>query len=436
MAAPTLSPVQKSPTFILPETGSMGVASNVDVYTVGIYVDTASDLYDANFISGAADQVRYVYRSLGGDVLDIELTEKNVCHAYETAVLEYSYLVNLWQSKNALGSALGAATASFDHDGQITSANSGSNYALKYPKWDFKFARRVSRRYSTEAGVGGDVTFFSASIPLTPGKQSYDLQLYISASAMSGNVEFADLLGTNRIEVKRVYYKSPHQMWRFFGYYGGLNAVGNLSNYGMYADDSTFEVIPPWQNKLQAMAYEDAIWTRNSHHQYDLKNNRLRLYPAPTVASPDNLWIEFIIPSDVWSEDANATDAAVTGAGSAGSVDGVNNINTIPFSNLPFNSINGQGKHWIRRYALAECKGMLAQIRGKLVSGIPIPNETVQLNHAELMDQSISEKEALREELKQVLEDTLYRNLAKYESEMTDNTDNVIQKVPIGIFVG
>jgi hypothetical protein len=51
-------------------------------------------------------------------------------------------------------------------------------------------------------------------------------------------------------------------MWRFYGYYGGFSVVGNLRTYGQYADDSTFEIVPTWQNKLQAMAYEDALWTR------------------------------------------------------------------------------------------------------------------------------------------------------------------------------
>ena len=44
----------------------------------------------------------------------------------------------------------------------------------------------------------------------------------------------------------------------------------------MYSDDSTFEVIPAWQNKLQAMAYEDAIYTRNSHYAYEIKNNKMK----------------------------------------------------------------------------------------------------------------------------------------------------------------
>ena len=64
-------------------------------------------------------------------------------------------------------------------------------------------------------------------------------------------------------------------MWRFYGYYGGLNVVGNLHQYGQFADDSSFDLVPAWQNKLQAMAYEDAIYTRNSHYSYEIKNNNL-----------------------------------------------------------------------------------------------------------------------------------------------------------------
>ena len=63
-------------------------------------------------------------------------------------------------------------------------------------------------------------------------------------------------------------------------HYGGLNVVGNLSNYGQFSDDSTFQLVPAWQNKAQAMAFEDAIYTRMSQYSYELKNNKLRLYPT------------------------------------------------------------------------------------------------------------------------------------------------------------
>ena len=87
-----------------------------------------------------------------------------------------------------------------------------------------------------------------------------------------------EALNNKRIEIRRVYYKSNAAMWRFYGYYGGLNVVGNLNTYGQYSDDSTFEIVPTWQNKSQAMAYEDSIYTRASHYSYEIRDNYLKTY--------------------------------------------------------------------------------------------------------------------------------------------------------------
>ena len=91
-------------------------------------------------------------------------------------------------------------------------------------------------------------------------------------------MDAGDTVGNNKITVRKVYYKTPQAMWRFYGYYGGLNTVGNLSNYGQFADDSTFEIIPTWQNKLQARGFEDSLYTRMSHFSYEVKNNNLRIF--------------------------------------------------------------------------------------------------------------------------------------------------------------
>ena len=105
MAVPTLTPSSEISAARLPETGSFTGAkgaTKVANYPYGIYADSSSDLYDLNFVSGAVDQVNYTFRKLGGDVLDIELKEESVYAAYEEACLEYSYLVNIHQSKNIL----------------------------------------------------------------------------------------------------------------------------------------------------------------------------------------------------------------------------------------------------------------------------------------------------------------------------------------------
>ena len=200
-----------------------------------------------------------------------------------------------------------------------------------------------------------------------------------------------------------------------------------MANYGQYADDSTFQLIPVWQNKAQAMAFEDAIYTRNSHYSFELDNNHLRIFPIPQnpdSVSPKYFHFDFRIVEDAWAE----------GSGSA-CVNGINNMNTIPFANIPYTSINSIGKQWIRRFALALCKETLGQVRSKFAS-VPIPGESVTLNGPALISEGREEQNSLRDELKETLDQLTYQALAAKDSEISDNVNNVNKNVPKGIFVG
>lgn len=428
MATPTLTPISQTSTVVLPSTGSLTVASASTNYPYAVYVDTSSDLYDANFVTGAVEQVAFTFRKLGGDILDIELDEKNIYAAYEESVLEYSYIVNIHQSKNILHSSLGAQTGTFDSDGQRTDANSDSNVETKYPKFKFGYNKRVMDHASTQAGIGGTEPIYSASFETSQDQQDYDLQEIIySASIDSDNADYPyyNKVGRNKITIRRVYYKTPHSMWRFYGYYGGMNAVGNLSTYGMYADDSTFEVIPPWHNKLQAMSYEDAIYTRNSHYSYEIKNNSLRIHPIPTSVSPTSVWIEFTAHQEPWEEQFDRLDG----------VDGVNNMNTLPLANIPYKNINSIGKQWIRRFALSLAKETLGQVRSKF-GQIPIPGSQVQLNGDKLITEAREEQKSLREELQKVLDELTYEKITEIQKNMVKNTQETVQSYPYFIYQG
>ena len=419
MSLPTLTPASTLSAVVLPVTGTAGNVNSAVPYK--IYSDETSPLYSSEFISGAVDQVSYVYKKLGGDVLDLEITEGNVYAAYEEAVLEYSYLINLHQATNILSDALGNTTGSFNSKGNIesgalSSSLAGTHVALKYPKFDYSMTRRVADGIGSEVGLNGSVQY-SASFAITSSVQDYNLQQIISTST-----DYSGSVGDKTVLIKKVYYKTPHAMWRFYGYYGGLNVVGNLHNYGQFSDDSTFQLIPAWHNKAQAMAFEDAIYTRMSHFSYELKNNNLRLYPIPYTGGPTKMWVEFSIPTDVWDNDDTATD-------------GINNMNTLPIGNLPFNNINSIGKQWIRRFALALCKETLGQVRSKF-GNVPVPGQTVNLNGSALVSEGKAEQDALREELKTTLAELTYAKLAEQDATMLDNTEKVLEKVPNYIVVG
>lgn len=429
MSQPTLTPKQQTSVIVLPATGT---ASSVEeALPLGMYASEEA------FLSGAADQVAYTYKKLGGDVLDIEITEEIVYANYEEAVLEYSFIINTHQAKNVLSDLLGTTTGSFDQDGQLlagdlSSSLSGTGVQQRFPRFEFAYARRIADGVGVDAGVGGNVPTYSASFDAVPNQQVYDLQEILSASAVSGtdegtgnSVPWANLVGNKKVEIRKVYYKTPNAMWRFYGYYGGLNTVGNLSNYGQYSDDSTFEVIPTWQNKLQAMMFEDAIWTRNSHFSYELKNNKLRLYPTPTNATVDTYWIEFTIPAAPYLN--NDPDIGILG---------VNNMNTLPFENIPYANINAIGKQWIRRYALSLSKETLGQVRSKFGNAIPIPGESVNLNGSELLSQAKEEQTKLREELIKVLDELTYTKLAEDDKNFVENAGSLQKAIPLTIFVG
>jgi len=432
MAVPTLTPSSATSAIRLPVTGNISNVSSSLSFGMYLRVSGAAD-----FKAGAVDQVAYTYKKLGGDVLDIELTEGNVYAAYEEACLEYSYIVNIHQAKNSLSSMLGGTTGSFDHDGVIHSGSinmatgkplSGSNVALRLPNIEFAYARRVGEALSTEAGVGGYETVYSASFNTIVDKQDYDLQDIVSTLASSDEtVPYYGMVDNSKISIKKVFYKSPQAMWRFYGYYGGLNTVGNLQNYGQFADDSQFQIVPVWQNKLQAKSFESAIYTRNSHYSYELRNNKLRVFPVCTEVGPKTMWFEFVIhnKNDAWDQDEDRKTNTT----------GINNMNTLPYENIPFNHINSIGKQWIRRFTLALCKEMLGYIRGKFAT-IPIPGEGISLNGDALIGHAQQEQSALRDELKSVLDELTYAKLAEQESSMAEAAVSLQSKIPLTVFVG
>ena len=413
MSFPDLTPTSTQSAITLPVTSSDTNATVTGSLAVGFYTTAA-------FVNGAKAQVAYTYKRLGGDVLDIELTANNVYNHYEEACLEYSYIVNLHQARNSLGSALGGPTGSFDHKGTVSGTE---NVALKYPKFQFDYAFRTADKFSSEAMVGGTDPIYSASFDRVTDKQVYDLQSIVSSSQSSNAWNG---MGNKRIKIRQVYYMTPRQMWRFYGYYGGLNVVGDFHNSGQYADDSSFNVIPAWHNKLQAIAYEDHLYTRTSHYSYEIVDNKLKIYPIPDGVSPEKFWFRFTVENN---------DAFATGSYDSG-VDGVNNMNTMPMENIPFNKINSIGQQWIRRFALALSKETLGQIRGKFGGQVPIPGDNVTLNASDLLSQAQAEQTALREELNKQLDEMLYAKLAEVDKGMVDNMDAIVAKTPMKIFVG
>ncbi len=193
----------------------------------------------------------------------------------------------------------------------------------------------------------------------------------------------------------------------------------------MYADDSTFQLVPAWQNILQAYAYDEDMHVRASHYSFKINDNKLRIFPMPDGNWPAKFWVDFRVSEDAFDQSADRKYGA----------DGVNSMNTLPFPNVPYININSIGKQWIRRFALSLCKETLGQVRSKLAS-IPIPGNDITLNGPSLVSEAKEEQSSLRDELKAVLDEMVYGKLAEGDSALQASVNETLAKIPHGIYVG
>ena len=79
-----------------------------------------------------------------------------------------------------------------------------NDIALKLPRFNFQYSKKVGFAVSHEAGIGGSVNIYSASFNTTSSVQDYDLQTIISSSAVNdSSLGYAGKVGGKRITIRR-----------------------------------------------------------------------------------------------------------------------------------------------------------------------------------------------------------------------------------------
>lgn len=405
---PTLNPNSLITELVLPPTGTH--SDVVSSLAYGIYTSSA-------FISGAVDMVAYVYQRLGGNILDLEIEPSNVYNNYESAVLRYSEIINNHHAKNVLFSLLGFPTATFDQDGGIIS---GTSVSLLYaPPVNFGLSRQIGYQYANEAGIGGTTTIYSASFALTESVQDYDLQQILQSDPV-----YSGIVGTSKVVITEVFYKNSRLQWRYYGGYFGNYGYGGIGAGG-WAGNTSMYLVPTWEDKLRAMQFEDALNVRVSNYSYQLKNNIIRIFPKPTYYYPTNMWFRFYVQN-------SSIDSLLSS--SFPSPHGINGYGTLPLTNIPYESINAPGKHFIREYALALCKETLGRVRNK-IDTIPIPGDHVKLDGPELLAEAKASLENLNKTFMDYLDKLTNEEMAKRNQAILEADEKLKSRIPCKIWM-
>jgi hypothetical protein len=373
--------------------------------------DTAFGFYDYqyDFQVDADAVVTFVTRRLGWPIEVVELQPIQIYTAFEEAVTVYGNEVYQFQIRENMLSMEGNHTGSGPYNQKLMTPSLGG-------------VVRISENYGEEAGVGGNVTWYSGSVMMMPGTQSYDLNKWAQESASLSPGDY--------IEIKRVFFEAPPAAMRYFDPYVGIGysyeGLLNSFGFGAYSPAITFLLMPLFFDlqRIQAIELNDQI--RKAAFSFEIQNNQIKIFPIPLINYP--LWFNYVKGSE--------RDSVVGGLNSSGSaqLNLITNPSNVPYDNPNYNYINSVGKMWIYQYTLALCREILGYVRGKY-STVPIPGSEVTLNQQDLLTDARQTKEALLLQLRETLSATGRQTQLEKQAANAENLNKTLANVPMGFYI-
>ena len=345
-------------------------------------------------------------KRLGYPIVEVELQDVQFYACYEESITEYSAQVNQFNIRDNMLALQGQETGS-----------GASKTDLTHRKLTPTIGRNIqlAEQYGSEAGVGGTIDYKTGSIEISSGSQVYDLDTL-----------YADVKeGGDAIEIRKIHYEGSPAITRYFDPYAGTGdgSYNMLDSFG-WGNNSpavSFMMMPMYADilKVQAIEFNDQI--RKSAYSFELRNNKLRIFPNPT--STYTLHFEYIVKKDRDNTLQGTSDGVIT------------DFSNAPFNNMTFADINEVGKQWIKKYGLALCKELLGTIRSKYAS-LPIPGAETTLDGDTLRSEAATEKETLVTQLREMLEQMSRKALLEADKDEAEFLNEKLNKVPIPIFIG
>ena len=364
--------------------------------------DTPFGFYDTDqeFQTDAVKVASFCATRLGFPLMDVELTSGSFFACFEEAVTTYGNEVYQYKIRENYISLEGS-------DSSVEANNKIINPTLDR-------IINISKNYGTEAGVGGNVTKYSGSIDLIENIQEYDLSAWATAEGITGG-----------IEVRKVFYEAPPAILRYFDPYAGtgtgIQSLMDAFDFGSYSPGVNFLLMPASYDALKVQAIEFNDQLRRSAYSFEIINNRLKVFPVPTVGG--SLFFEYFKVDD--KRAASLLDGAST----------ITNVSEVPYENIAYTEVNSVGRQWIYRYTLALARELLGYIRGKYQT-VPVPGSEATLNQADLLADARTEKDSLMVNLREMLDQTSRQAQLERKSNESRFLKDTLSDVPMTIYVG
>ena len=369
--------------------------------------------HEATFQNDAPKFATWAAERLGYPVINVEMTDVNFYAAYEEAINDYWAQVNQFLIRDNILYAQGMSTEYDLTQKSIQSA--GTPYVIE-----------LAKSYGAEVGAGGNIPWHTGSLQCINGTQDYDLNAWAAVSA-SGKP----------IEIKRIFHYQRPAVSRYYDPFveTGLARNSMLEEFGWagMSPNVQYLLFPIYEDLLRVQAVEFNDQIRRSAYSFEIKNNKLRIFPIPT--GDFKLWFEWIYIEDRYANfvapNSGSTSEETLHQTSSVQADFTN----LQYNMVPYTNINDTGIQWIRKYALACAKETLGLIRSKYQQ-IPIPNAEVTLDGDQLRSEAITEKENLIAQLREILEQSSRAAAWERKTQEDEAHQEALKKFPLPIYIG
>lgn len=393
----------------------------------GYYSSSPSFQRDADSV------VTYVLRSLGEDVLGVELTKKMIWSQFEAATRKLNAFLIEYQNISNLSSLIGSPTGSIDGNG-----NNNLNLTNFNIQYNLGWITELSKPFAAYIGYGWGAESFSGSMRLTNSKQDYDMYTELKLDDGTLLYDLQPSGSTSPFIVYDVFQTMPldyvYNQWNVGGNYVPNGAT--LQNY--VGSRTNFTMFSLAEDTLRAGQMESAARIRRSHYSYRISGRKIRIYPTPTnvvEGCNDKVWLRIGFKQNPYGEMlqsiiASGSSGTFPSGSGSNALFGANSPFTTAYGPVNYDSLNLWAKNWIIEYTLALCKVLLGLVRNK-VKSIPYPSGDLTLNGDDLVTQGREDLQRLEDAMKATLENLNTVKLLENEANRVEYLQRIQATIPI-----
>lgn len=365
-------------------------------------------------IASLFDRLR---KDLGAPVVQVELTDDQLCAALSLAVEDYAEKIQNWIIENNWATLYGKNLSNMD-----------LAYALSVRTLDL--AKEYSFWFSKEVGLQqqGPWELKKDYFTIEPGKQCY-------------------VVPAGRAISKVLYCNPPTSQAALYANYGGLDTLGFAGGYGQmgggsYGPIGGFYIAQSMDVAFMAtdLQYKRRLLMGDLTYKVTAGpegTHIIQLYSTPgsklTFGNMYNINGGIsLVGCQVWYQYYDTANGDADEC-MRQNPDVIISPDQIPLSKMEFNLLNEPTKVIVRKLFFARAKRTLAFIRGKFSGKISIMDAEANMDYMLLMTQAENEEKAAIDSLTQRLERMSPYEVMKRNAEMVDNLLNTKKGTPLQI---